>query len=856
SNRVDSDTVTTYANGATQLTAAGANTITDSAILNYSLVSGLANGWYLAGVGNFSGLDDFILLANQDDYAKSVKTVNSNGVWFGTLYYGSVYRYDNPGELQNTALTFDGAFGDGLQALATGDSIRIGGDVNSENEVTIGEGVTELSISSAAAGGVPVTVTATGNDHRFLNVEGDLTLNLTKVGFTGGKATNEENATGGALYAADGTTLTIHSDNAVFSNNTANFGGAIESNELALTGTSAFSENAANYEGGAIDTWTSTISGEHTFTNNSASERGGAIWAQELIFTGDNSNVTFSGNTAAGTANDIWIAGNGMAGLLTIEGDGTYELNGGIVAKNGSTLTINDSADVTFASHAVNNISGLTTINSNHVSFGDETTNTFAGGLALGAGVNQAVGGNVTVGNLLGVTYDATNETISQISFANVSSLTVDQGTKALISDTNGNTLTAKDFRGKLLGTTSFILGKTGGTELATVAGGDAYESLLYKVQIGYGLDDSTNYVMKSEEKQLDVDAIEGNARAARSLFGNGLFDVQTVEEARRNVSGATGELYASTATAQTNRLNYLNTMLANRLQQQNGETISSDSTVRGQSPSACCPKDSTSCRRLTNLWGSGYGIGGFASMGSNNVTGYDYSAGGMLIGADWQSSMADMGLFYGYGQTNIDSFASGLDSKDHTFGGYLKWDSLALGGYTTVLGDFSFSDAKGTRNYNGQGYRGDFDSMQSSVYLERGWKYQNGFGVNINPYAVLQYIGYNADEFSDGVLTVGDVNYESLRTKAGLRVDKDFCRNGNLWNLSTSFAWNHELLDTNADFVATTNFGGQAVSATIFGNNAGRDWFEYTAGAKVALTENVTLSGDYFLYVNERSTL
>lgn len=242
--------------------------------------------------------------------------------------------------------------------------------------------------------------------------------------------------------------------------------------------------------------------------------------------------------------------------------------------------------------------------------------------------------------------------------------------------------------------------------------------------------------------------------------------------------------------------------------------------------------------------------------MGSNNVLGYDYSAGGMLVGADWQGPVADMGLFYGYGQTNIDSIASGLDSKDHTFGGYMKWDSLAFGGYTTVLGDFSFSDAKGTRNYNGQGYRGDFDSTQSSVYLERGWKYQNGLGVNVNPYAVLQYIGYNADEFSDDVLTVGGVNYESLRTKAGLRLDRDFCRHGNLWNLSTGFAWNHELLDTNADFMATTNFGGQPVSATIFGNNAGRDWFEYTTGAKVALTENVTLSGDYFLYVNERSTL
>ncbi len=68
--------------------------------------------------------------------------------------------------------------------------------------------------------------------------------------------------------------------------------------------------------------------------------------------------------------------------------------------------------------------------------------------------------------------------------------------------------------------------------------------------------------------------------------------------------------------------------------------------------------------------------------------------------------------------------------------------------------------------------------------------------------------------------------------------------------------AWHHELLDVNASFIETTNFGGTPVSAEIFGNNAGRDWFEYIADANFALTDNITLLGDYYLFINNYSAL
>ncbi|MDO5552143.1 MAG: autotransporter domain-containing protein [Planctomycetia bacterium] len=796
-NKVSALNAVDVADGATELFLSGTGSINEGNMDVYlEKTDGMTNGYYLVAAGNFSGNDTSNVTHNSWDFAASRISATDTGLYLGVLLNGgAVLRSDASGTL-NAADTFDAVFEDGLGAVATGNVITISNDVHAENAINLNADVNELTIQSDDSA-QRRTITATGiTGHRFLNFEGDCTVNTTNI-----------------IFENSGTDLVQ--------------GGAIFSNgNLTINGTTEFKNNQA--------------------------ELGGAIYAVGNVTFAEGSHIDFSGNTMGSgeneTPNDLYVAPTlGGSSVITIEKDAIVNFHGGIDcgAVGNTSLVIDQGAHVTFSDDATVNISGEMHINSSDVTFGDDVVMDFQNGVIAGVNVSQSLSGNVSIAKELGATFDLENNSNSSIDLRDASNVTISEDVAVKIYDDNGNVLSAKDFKGKLPAsgnTWTLIYGKN--DALANVGGEDVYESLLYKVQLGL---DGQNFVIKSEKKDLQPSAIERNAEAARQLFGDEIFDVKTEDEARLVVSGATGEIYASTANAQVQRLNYLNTMLVNRLLGHEDSQARVESTVRGQCAEHC---------PAANLWASGYGIGGFTDMDGSYVAGYDYKAGGMLAGADWQGANAQWGLFCGYGQTGIDAANADVHSKDTTLGGYLLWDSRLGGGYTTLLGNVSLSDVSGTRTISADSYANKFDARQSSCYLEKGWKYENNLGVMVNPYGVLQYIGYNADATGDDVLAIDEVNYDSLRTKAGVRLDRNFCRNGNLWTLSSGFAWNHELLDTSANFIATTNFGGQPVAATIFGNEAGRDWFEYTAGAKVALTENVTLSGDYFLFVNKRSTL
>lgn len=204
-----------------------------------------------------------------------------------------------------------------------------GGAVYSKSGVSIsGTEISFIGNRSVNASRTPQSGGAVWNQSRTLAVTGNEIL------FQG----NQAGVSGGALYsmnvdeASDASSLVTLTGNRIrFLANTAQAG----------AGGAIYSQNSV------------TIAAANSeFTGNSAQTFGGAIYAETGIhFTGDDSRVTFSGNLANGTPNDLYV----NHGNLTFSGTGTYVLNGGVCV-NGD-LTSSGSV-LRFGVNSVNSIAG------------------------------------------------------------------------------------------------------------------------------------------------------------------------------------------------------------------------------------------------------------------------------------------------------------------------------------------------------------------------------------------------------------------------------------------------------------------------------------------------------------------
>lgn len=570
-----------------------------------------------------------------------------------------------------------------------------------------------------------------------------------------------------------------------------------------FAGNMALNLEDVTFAGGAIHSGgTLMINGTSAAIRDVTS--GSAIQAKNLTLQGDGV-MTFAGNTD----------GDIQAETLSIEGSGIYVFNGGVDV--GGDMTINSDASVTLN-----------------------------GGVVVGGNMTINNADRVTLGGELSVIYDQTVATFGHI---NVGSADTTGVTGAGVHDPNGTKLGLDDLAvlddpSGAPATEVFIEGDDNSLEqLADQT--ETYESLLYLRKLGILDEENSQWGYNFTKKQFDVNALEANAAAAVTLFGeDAILDVPTTEEALRNVNGATGELFGLAASAQINRLHYLNRLIVSHTStpRVRGD---SEQLVRGQQSDAVAELtggESTLCHTCRtcepnrpNLWGSGYYLGGDAKT-YHHVQGQTISSGGMLIGADWNGDFGKFGAFYGYGQTGLDAVASDLESNENTFGFWTTFDSFFAGGYTTALGSFSFCDGDGRRFFQNNNFESDYSAFLASAYLERGLK-QTGQFWNANPYFAMQYVGYGGSSTEDEQLRFGEVDCHSRRTLLGVRLNRDFCLPNRPAHLSTGFAWNHELLDPGAFFMAERVQGGSVVP--IQGNGAGRDWFEYSTGASFDWTEN-----------------
>jgi predicted outer membrane repeat protein len=221
--------------------------------------------------------------------------------------------------------------------------------------------VTEWNAGAVVADGLSLdNVTITRSSGAFnggaLYAEGNVTI--VDSTFTD----NIANADGGALYAWN-PARTVSVRNSVFSGNYAdNQGGAIIGANVTVTG-STFTDNNANY-GGAISASTTSVTSS-TFVNNGADTYGGAIFATfstvtSSTFTENTSYLagaiwswatatvtgsTFTRNEAVGTAGAVWAVTANVSGSIFTDNGSLYGSGGAVYAQNatviGSTFTDN-----------------------------------------------------------------------------------------------------------------------------------------------------------------------------------------------------------------------------------------------------------------------------------------------------------------------------------------------------------------------------------------------------------------------------------------------------------------------------------------------------------------------------------
>ncbi|MDO4584116.1 MAG: autotransporter domain-containing protein [Planctomycetia bacterium] len=613
---------------------------------------------------------------------------------------------------------------------------------------------------------------------------------------------------GGVIASANGN-IQISNSNLKFETNTAFNGGALYAlKKIEIRNSEVdFIENDADFAGGAIYAYENIAitNSNLRFLNNTAEEYGGAIFTYgDILLNGASNALEFRGNRAWGSHNDLFAGGTTM-----IQDGGKYYFGGGI-----ETLSLQ--------------IGGSAQNGNPTVTLGDKS-HSFVGYDSAGSMEIQ----NAKLVFELGANADNRDEENPYLAASDAEIVRIGENVETDFA-------IADDFQTPGKGETKNIhLVQADANELSNLGEETLKSTNLWLWQTVLRENDSQYWLSVT---RYDPAAEYGNGAGTETLYGEVFFDNNhSPETIRQEINGATGELFASAATAQVERLNYLNRIFSNRLAFQEEPCC--------YTREAGCGGEAICCRESgRNFWFSGYGMGGNVQT-HHQFTGYDYHAGGMLIGADWEEMYHRFGFFYGYGQSDLSALASSLEYDDHTFGAYLRWENQV--GYTTALAAFSFSSADATRYYRGA-YDGEFDSWQADLYVEKGVRSEKFWGMQWNPFVALQYIRYAGDAFQIGDLGMEDVEYNSLRTILGLRFGQSFYTRLGMANFSMSLAWNHELLDADASFTAYRN---QSL-ATVFGNGGGRDWFEYTLGLGVDLSRRVTLSGDYYLMINEHSAM
>jgi predicted outer membrane repeat protein len=328
---------------------------------------------------------------------------------------------------QSSASTAGGAiYSDSGNVSLNGDTVDIEKNITGTNGGAIMAFSGNVSVGNVGGGAVTVTGNTSSGNGGAIAAGGTTTLN-------GGAITISDNtalATGGAILGFGDVTIGDASSTLTMTGNKAGTaGGAIWSNgNVTLFGTD-ISNNTAVGNGGAVNAtgnFSLTATTNDTIANNTAGGNGGAIWAGgNVTLNAANGNIAFSGNTANGAANAIYINNTASGVITTLNAASGHTItffdpiqsNGAInVSVTGGGAVTFDGSQHASAADQRSDILAATTVS------GNGTTLLVSNGAVYGAaGSTLAVQAGATLGGNGTVTGNTTNSGVVAPSGASAS---------------------------------------------------------------------------------------------------------------------------------------------------------------------------------------------------------------------------------------------------------------------------------------------------------------------------------------------------------------------------------------------------------------------------------------------------
>ncbi|MDD5260339.1 MAG: autotransporter domain-containing protein [Methylacidiphilales bacterium] len=257
---------------------------------------------------------------------------------------------------------------------------------------------------------------------------------------------------------------------------------------------------------------------------------------------------------------------------------------------------------------------------------------------------------------------------------------------------------------------------------------------------------------------------------------------------------------------------------------------------------SALHPASSPFTMSSDNPWGFfASGTGQFGNVeGGLNGPGYDFTTGGLTLGADYRiAKNFVLGFATGYAgsEANVDQHGSKVDVNSAKFGFYAsyfdpKLKDLKTGWYADsyVGGAWNSYEVKRNINFGGlnRNALGTPDGMEFNTFLGGGYDYHTGI-FTLGPTGRLQYNklfvnGYTETGADSLNLKVNPFDAESLKSSLGVKLAWTAPAWGIQWSWKTYAMWQHEFLDNGKSVSSQFADGAGGSFGTSLDDTVGRD--------------------------------